>query len=109
MSLTSEMVWHNDGHVIHLKINKSELEVVEVFCPNEDVGECKNEWYGCVVKWFIDSFGMECNVGSCPALPEMEICWTMSGDGREIETGQLWFMPLADEVFNAWFISRVQP
>jgi hypothetical protein len=106
MQNPNEMVWHNDGHVLHLKIDRAELVVVSVDCP--DLGECLSEEHGCVVQWFIDRFGMECNVGSCPASETLTICWTLSGSIKDMDAAQLWFMPLTDEVFNAWFVSRVK-
>jgi hypothetical protein len=106
MQNPNEMVWHNDGHVLHLKIDRAELVVVSIDCP--DLGECSSEEHGCVVRWFIDRFGMECNVGSCPASETLTICWTLSGSIRDMDAAQMWFMPLTDEVFNAWFVSRVK-
>jgi len=100
------MVWHNDGHRLTLRIVKSELEVLETVCPNGDEGECLDSQYGCVVQWFVDRFGMECNAGSCPAESEMEICWTMQGNSRDIESSQLWFMPVNDDVFSAWLTTK---
>jgi hypothetical protein len=106
MSNTQEMVWHNDGHVLHVRINKSELEIVSIDCPSPESGECRVEHYGCAVQWFLDRYGFECNAGACPASESIPICWTLSGDGRELDSAQLWFMPLTDEIFHAWLTSR---
>lgn len=100
------MVWHNDGHKLTLRIVKSELEVIDIFCPNTENMNCIDEHYGCLVKWFVNRFGMECNAGSCPAEPEMEICWTLQGNKRDIEACQLWFMPINDDVFSAWLTTK---
>jgi hypothetical protein len=35
----------------------------------------------------------------------LDICWTLSGNPRDIESCQVWFMPIADEVFSAWLVS----
>lgn len=105
---SNDMVWHNDGHKIHLRINRSEIEITEVECPNEGAGECATEYDGCSVIWFLDRYGLECNAGSCPATECIQICWTLSGDKRDLEAGQLWFMPLTDETFQAWLTSRTQ-
>lgn len=107
MTNIQEMVWHNDGHKIELKIVRSELEIVSITCPNEETGQCYVEDYGCAVRWFGDRFGMECNVGSCPAAQSIQICWTLNGSRRDLDDAQLWFMPVTDEVFNAWFVSKV--
>lgn len=100
------MIWHNDGHKLTIRITKSELEVIDIFCPNPESGECIDEHNGCVVKWFVNRFGMECNAGSCLAESDMEICWTIQGNTRDIEASQLWFMPVNDDVFSAWLTTK---
>lgn len=104
--MSQEMVWHNDGHKIHLRINRSEVDIVEVFCPNPENGSCRTEYDGCAVEWFINRYGLECNAGSCPAAESIQICWTLIGDPRDLDSCQLWFMPLSDETFQAWLVSK---
>lgn len=99
------MTWHDDGHIIKLWINKNELEITEIICPNQDIGACVDPVHGCLVQHFVNRFGMECNAGSCSAIDTMDICWTLIGDNRIIEECQLWFMPKTDEVFAAWLVS----
>lgn len=36
----------------------------------------------------------------------MEISWTLVGDINNFDSCQLWFMPLNDEIFNAWIITN---
>jgi hypothetical protein len=100
-----EMMWHNDGHKLILKIVKSEIEIESVYCPHGNEGACFIDDYGCAVKWFANRFGMECNVGTCYAESSLDICWTLAGNPRDIESCQVWFMPIADEVFSAWLVS----
>jgi hypothetical protein len=102
----AEQFWHNDGHKIMLRINRSELEVLHIECPNQENAECNTEEYGCIVRWFIQRFGMECNAGSCAPEEIVEICWTLVGDKRNPDSAQVWFMPLKDDVFSAWLISQ---
>jgi len=101
------MKWHDDGHYIRLRIWKSELEIMEVHCPHEEGGECKDPVYGCLVKHFINRFGLDCNAGTCPAAEKIDLCWTIIGDTRNVEECQLWFMPKTDEVFAAWLESKL--
>jgi hypothetical protein len=102
----SEMIWHNDGHHISLRINKSEVEITEIFCPNTLNSDCKHEHFGCVVDYFIDRFGLECNVGVCQAKSDLQICWSLVGDPYDLEACQLWFVPVEDEVFYAWLTTK---
>lgn len=102
----TEQFWHNDGHYIIVRINKSELEVLHVDCPGPDDAECKHEDYGCLVRFFINRFGMECNAGSCPAEEKIDICWTIVGDKKNPDSAQVWFMPMKDDVFSAWLVSQ---
>lgn len=102
-----EQIWHNDHHLLILRINKSELEILETRCPaTEPNADCINANGECVVEWFIARYGMDCNGGICPAQAELEICWTVVGDKNIPESAQLWFMPIHDEVFQAWLVSN---
>jgi antibiotic biosynthesis monooxygenase (ABM) superfamily enzyme len=49
---------------------------------------------------------MECNAGTCPPQEFLEICWTLVGDKKNVDASQVWFMPLADDVFAAWLTSQ---
>lgn len=100
------MKWHDDGHYLLLRISKSDLEIIDIHCPNEEKGECLDQMYGCVVKHFVRRYGLDCNAGACPAIDKMEICWTLIGDSRILEECQLWFMPKTDEVFAAWLQTK---
>jgi len=102
----SEMLWHNDGHKLFLQINKSELEIVDVYCPNTGGGDCRHERYGCIVEFFVTRFGLDCNVGVCPAKESLTICWSLVGDKYDVEAAQLWFVPLEDDMFHAWLITK---
>lgn len=102
----TEMLWHNDGHAIYLRLNRSEVEVVGVDCHAISGAPCLNERYGCIVKHFISIYGLECNVGVAPVNEHMEICWSLVGDPFDVESSQLWFVPLNDEAFKGWLASR---
>lgn len=104
-----EMVWHDDGHRLILQINKSELKVLSTICPNldKDDSSCKHPDAKCMVEWFISRYALDCNVGVCSPLPELDIAWAFIGDmHREIEAGQVWVIPKNDEAFAAWLISQ---
>jgi hypothetical protein len=101
-----EQVWNDDNHSIVLRINKSELEVLEVVCPHEGKAACKNMMDDCVIQWFVNRFGMDCNGGMCPPIENLQICWTIVGDINDFDSCQIWFMPKTDEVFAAWLISN---
>lgn len=102
-----QQIWHNDGHKIELRINKAELEVLSTICPHENDAPCKNMTGDCVVTWFINRFGMECNGGMCPPAEFLEISWTIVGDINNFDSCQVWFMPLTDDIFDAWMISNL--
>lgn len=102
----SEMLWHNDGHHVSLRLNKSDVEITEIYCPSGRVGECHHERVGCVVDYFIDRFGLDCNVGVCSMAESIQICWSLVGDPYDIDSCQLWFVPLNDDVFQAWIESK---
>ena len=103
------MIWHDDGHVVVLQINKSELKILQTVCPHKGEKEkpCNHPDTECVVDWFISRFGLDCNVGVCEPFPRLEVAWAFVGDKhREIESGQVWIIPKNDEAFAAWLISQ---
>lgn len=109
-TMTDTMVWHKDGHVIELLINKSQLEVIAVHCPHEndvELSPCFHEETRCVVKWFLETFGMECNVGVATPAGSMEIAWHLIGTSRqELGSCQVWIIPVQDEAFSAWMVTQ---
>ena len=102
----TELLWHTDGHRIRLRLNKTDVEIIETTCPNGNSGECWNPRAGCVVQFFIARYGFECNVGVCPVEELLEICWSISGDQNDPEASQLWLVPMNDEAFHAWLVSK---
>jgi len=102
---TNEMTWHNDGHSLSLRLNKSELEITEIFCPNSPDRKCGDDDF-CVVDYFINRYGFDCNIGVCAPNGTMEICWSLAGDPDNPDESQLWFVPINDEVFYAWMTSK---
>lgn len=100
---TDNMVWHNDGHAMHLRLDKTELGIVQVDCPG--TGECAHEQVGCLVKFFLLRFGLECNVGIAEPAGVMPIAWTLVGDTYDIDTCQVWIIPTNDEAFAAWLMT----
>lgn len=103
------MVWHNDGHALHLRINKDVLEVVSVTCPHKgkDESPCKHEDAPCVVEWFLMTYGMECNVGVSKPSDVLPIAWTFVGEvHRDLGMCQVWVIPTEDEAFSAWMVTQ---
>ena len=103
-NLDTTSVWHNDGHVMYLELNRAEVLVTMVTCPGE--GACQHERLGCIVQYFITRFGLDCNVGVCPPTAEMPIAWMISGDPYDVDACQVWVIPTTDEAFAAWLITQ---
>jgi len=97
-------VWHNDGHVMYLELNKAEVVVQAVVCPEST--ECKHERLGCLVQYFLNQFGLDCNVGVCSPSAEMVIAWMLVGDPYDIDACQVWVIPIEDEAFSAWLVTQ---
>ena len=102
----TEMVWHKDGHVIHLQLNRSDVVISMVHCPGSDDRECQVGKFSCVVKYFLETYGLDCNVGICECAGEIELAWSAIGDFDEPEQCQVWVIPVEDEAFAAWLISQ---
>lgn len=103
---TQEMVWHKDGHSMVLYINRSELIISSVLCPGHDDRKCKVGRFECIVKFFLERYGLECNVGTCPCAHTIELAWSALGDFEDPENCQVWVIPVEDEAFAAWLITQ---
>ena len=102
-AVTTEADWHNDGHRVSLRLDGSGVGVNLIFCPGgRKTGLCQHRTGRCVVDWFVSTYGLECNVGQAAARPELEIAWTLLGDDLELESCQLWFLPVDDPAFASW-------
>lgn len=103
---TQEMIWFRDGHRIRLSINRNEVVVSEVICPQPKTANCQLGKLECIVKYFLDTYGLECNVGSCACAEEIEISWCVVGDVDDAEQCQVWIIPVEDDAFSAWLIAQ---
>jgi len=103
------MMWHNDSHSISLMLDKNAVIISGVECPFETNPEAECQIDGnCVVRWFLDRYGFECNVGVVPAAAKMKIAWTLVGNTNlGMEGCQVWTIPVEDEFFSAWLASQV--
>lgn len=104
--IIDEIVWHNDGHRLHLQINRNELVVSSVTCPGGDDRQCAIGKTDCIVQHFVDIYGLECNVGICDATSEMTVAWSAVGDMEDLDLCQVWIIPIDDEAFSAWLITQ---
>lgn len=101
----TEAVWHTDKHRITLRLVKNEVIATLSHCPEE--GNCEVRETPCVVRYFVDTYGLECNVGTTYLdSKEMEIAWALIGDSFDLGACQLWWIPLSDEAFASWLDSR---
>jgi hypothetical protein len=91
-----------------LRIEKSNLVIIDFHCPNVDSGSgCKKYSDGCVVEWFVHQFGLECNVGMCEPAPELVFAWAITGEPElGFDMCQVWIIPVNDELFSAWVLTQ---
>ena len=83
------MVWHNDGHKIYLRIERSEVVIVRTESPNKEESACRLPSGECAVQYFVDLYGLDCNAGSCDAAQSLQICWTLGGNTYDLDACQL--------------------
>lgn len=106
-----ELVWHDDGHGIYLRIEKDKITVNPAPCPHSRSEEsaCYHRGVsGCMVEYFVQMYGLEVNEGICPPSEEMEVAWAFHGDLYDIDASQVWIIPKADEDFAAWLVAERQ-
>lgn len=104
-----EIRWHNDGHIVTLSLNKDKLEIIDVYCSNKekDDSPCQHDDVPCVVEYFLNLYGIECNVGVAPPNAKMPIAWALVGDRhKDLGSCQVWVIPTEDEAFSAWIASQ---
>lgn len=95
-----EAVWHDDGHVMRLELDKDQVIISQTTCPQK--GACSLDGASCIVEYFLDRYGLELNIGSCSITEDIRIAWTYLAEGRDIDAGQVWIIPTNDPVFAAW-------
>ena len=104
----SNMIWHNDGHKISILLDKQNVSISGIHCPfetNPDA-DCQNDGL-CSVKWFLERYGFDCNVGVVSMQPELEIAWAIVGNiNLGLDSCQVWTIPVNDEFFSAWLLSQ---
>lgn len=110
--MEQDITWNKDGHVVSLQIEKNSLVVTGVYCPHSESENkpCYLTEDGCAVKWFLQVYGLECNVGIVAPSPEIEIAWSIVGNPVEgLGVCQVWVIPVDDEFFSAWAIAQGVP
>lgn len=110
MSDGIELVWHNDGHFIELYINKEDIRVTPLACPNGEKSNapCYHEGVsGCIVKHFIKTYGLETNIGMCDASPRIEIAWASDGSKWDIDLVHFYMTPIDDPAFKDWLSAQL--
>jgi hypothetical protein len=101
--------WHNDGHIVTLQLNKSALEIVEIECPNRESEKpaCSHDDVPCVVEYFLQIYGFDCNVGVVAPSGKMQFAWAFVGDEhKDLGACQVWVIPADDEAFAAWMTTQ---
>lgn len=110
--MEQEITWNNDGHSISLRLEKNLLVITGVHCPHleSDSKPCHLTDDGCIVKWFLLVYGLECNVGVVDPSPEIGIAWSLVGNPNEgLNACQVWVIPTEDEFFSAWVVTQNTP
>lgn len=95
-------VWNVDGHRVLLQLNRNELSIQMVVCPDKENRPCSLAGLDCIVTWFLDVYGLDCNVGVSEVASEMELAWSVQGDFSDPDLCQVWVIPVADEAFSSW-------
>lgn len=87
-------------------LNRNELEIQVVSCPGHEGRECQIGKFDCIVDYFLDRFGLDCNVGVSEVSSSMEIAWSVQGDVDDPDLCQVWVIPVTDEAFSAWLATQ---
>lgn len=110
MSSQRELEWHNDGHRVIVLIDRSNVVVNLEYCPNggkPNTACWHKEVDGCLVKYFVQMYGLEINEGMAPASLFRDISWTFI-EGYDLYTSQAFIIPNEDELFSEWVESQMK-
>ena len=108
--METNLIWHPDGHAIDLLLNKEEIKVSSNVCPHgESVdADCYHEGVsGCIVKYFINVYGLESNIGQADVAPRIEIAWSVTGSKWDPDLVTLYVIPVDDPTFAEWLSSQM--
>ena len=100
--------WNNDGHRILLNVNKTVIDVSPSICPHGGTADapCYHSGVdGCLVNYFINTYGLESNHGVVPASESVEIAWSMEGSAWDIDLVEFLMIPVGDPHFKDWLSS----
>lgn len=103
-----ELKWNVDNHKISLYVKKSEFVVSSVLCPylGDSDAACYHRGIdGCLVGYFVNTFGLETNTGSVPASEFIDIAWCSEGSSWDIDLVQFLMIPVNDPYFKDWYES----
>lgn len=101
--------WHNDGHSVTILLNKSFLEIVSIYCPNNGNSDssCSHHDVPCVVEYFLQIYGFDCNVGVTIPKETINFAWAFIGEKhKDLGSCQVWVIPSDDEAFSAWITTQ---
>jgi hypothetical protein len=106
-----QQIWHNDRHRMSLVLNKSDLSITTVTCPHgpDSGAACHHPTAGCIVRWFLERFGLDCHVGVAEPTPEVQLAWTWAGDHHDLDLAQIWVVSVEDEIWKAWSSAQYDP
>lgn len=94
--------FNDDGHRVGFKVSKDVVEPY-VVCPRDDgtKGRCNQGRSFCVVRRFVNIYGLELCLGSTTVVGEMPIAWfTLAGDSDlDAEVGAVFFTFTDDQEY----------
>lgn len=110
LEFTGEPEFIQDGHIISFVLDRDEVKISEIHCPN--VGRtslCNRRRNFCVVERFIDAYGIDLNLGRVVLNGPIEIAWSpVHGDESDLdlEFDTVWYVPIDDPDYRLMIEDR---
>lgn len=102
----SLLTWHRDGHFVEMSLSGPELLAVPEECPYQVVYDANCKAGGkCLFEYYVGVYGMDLNVGSTELSPRIEFAWALQGNPDDLDSAQLWIIPVDDPTFGPWLAS----
>lgn len=110
LEFSNEPEFIQDGHVIRLVLDRDDIRISDIHCPNRGTTSlCNRRRTFCVVERFIEAFGIDLNLGKVTINGPIEIAWCpVNGDegDLDVEFDSVWIVPVDDPQYQLMLADR---
>lgn len=110
LEFTGQPEFIQDGHWISFVLDREEVKIAEIHCPNVGTTSlCNRRRTFCVVERFLDAYGIDLNLGRVHLDGKVEIAWCpVHGEESDldVEFDSVWIVPIKDPDYRLMMEER---